>query len=314
MALAELHVVAAIIEDGAGHVLLTQRAAHGEHAGLWEFPGGKMEPGEDAPAALKRELIEELGVEVEPLLRVHCVRWPESHRTLVLDGWRVRVRAGSPHGLQGQALRWISIDKLHELPMPPADAPLCSALRLDQVMWITPALTSERELPAWLTGVDARLHAGIRLVQLRLPAVEAGLFRLVAAALSERCRAVGARWLLNGNAELASVLKADGLHLSSTILRRLAQRPVPRTLIVGASCHDADELEYAARLGLDYATLSPLRQTRTHPDARPLGDAGFAALVRDCPIPVFALGGVSIEDLDHVRVLGAFGVAAIRGV
>ncbi|MEO6065333.1 MAG: Nudix family hydrolase, partial [Lysobacterales bacterium] len=268
----------------------------------------------DAPTALRRELEEELGVEVEPSRRVHCVRWPESHRTLVLDGWRVRVCAGRPRGLQGQALRWAAIEKLHELPMPPADAPLCSAIRLDQIMWITPELSSERELPAWLTGVDARLEAGVRLVQLRLPGVDAELLQLVAAALSERCRAVGARWLLNGNAEWASVLKADGLHLSSPILRRLAQRPAPRRLTVGASCHDAHELKHAARLGLDYATLSPLRETRTHADARPLGDAGFAALARHCPIPVFALGGVSTADLDHVRALGAFGLAGIRGV
>ena len=85
-------------------------------------------------------------------------------------------------------------------------------------------------------------------------------------------------------------------------------------MLVGGSCHSAEELALATRLRLDYATLSPLRVTSTHPDGLPLGDARFALLVRGCPLPVFALGGVAAGDLDHVRALGAFGVAGIRGI
>ena len=310
----ELHVAAGIIEDDQGRVLLSQRAAHGEHPNLWEFPGGKLEPGEDAPAALQRELMEELGVEVMPLRRVHCVRWREPERMLVLDGWRVRVVAGVARGLQGQALLWVPLPKLRATPMPPADVPLCSALQLSEVMWITPGLTSAVDLPDWLSQLDARLERGIRWVQLRLPGADRALLALAAQALAERCRIVGARWLLNGDPEDARVLRADGVHLSAAALRACALplRDVP--FLIGASCHNAEELACAAGLGLDYATLSPLHVTSTHPHALPLGDAQFAALLRDCPLPVFALGGVGIDDLDHVRALGAFGVAGIRNV
>ena len=312
--LRELHVAAGIIEDGFGRVLLTQRGSGGEHPGLWEFPGGKVEQGEEVRAALRRELQEELGVVVAPLRRLHCVRWREPQRVLVLDGWRARVLEGSPQGLQGQALRWVAIDALHAVAMPPADVPLRSALQLCEVMWITPALHSESELTAWLIEVETRLLAGVRLVQLRLPGTEKSLLRTAAALLGKRCRAVGARWLLNGKPEDALLSEADGLHLSSSALRDFRERKVARATLVGASCHNADELARAANLGLDYAVLSPLRATSSHPQAIPLGDMRFAALVRDCPLPVFALGSVSSGDLDHVRALGAFGVAGIRGV
>ncbi len=310
----ELHVVAGIIEDQQGRVLLSQRAMHGEHPGLWEFPGGKVEAGEIAPAALQRELREELGIETSPTHRVHFVRWREPDRMLMLDGWRVDVRQGTPVGLQGQALCWVAREDLRTLPMPPADAPLCSALQLEEVVWITPGFDPQASWEPWLEAVDARLVAGVRLVQLRLPNLEGEPLRRAAVLLADRCRAHGARWILNGSPEDAMALGAHGVHLSSRALRQCAARPTHPGLVAGASCHDAKELAHAARLGLDYAFLSPLRPTASHPDAEPLGDARFAALVRDCPLPVFALGGVGRSDLAQVQALGAFGVAGIRGI
>ncbi len=312
--LPELPVVAAIIGDEAGRVLLAQRAEHGEHPGLWEFPGGKVEHGENAPAALRRELMEELGVDAEPRCRVHRVRLHEPGRVLVLDAWRVDIRAGCPSGRQGQALRWVDVDALHSVCMPPADAPIRSALRLHEIMWITPGLVNERQLPEWLRALDLRLRGGVRLVQLRLPGVDPLLGRRAAHLLGDRCRAAGARWLVNDESSALEASAADGLHLTASALRRCDARPLPASKLVGASCHDARELAVAARLGLDYVTLSPLRVTPTHPGAVPLGDAAFESLARDCPLPVFALGGVGRHDLDQVRALGAFGVAGIRGV
>jgi 8-oxo-dGTP diphosphatase len=81
---------------------------------------------------------------------------------------------------------------------------------------------------------------------------------------------------------------------------------------VGASCHDADELERAALIGADFATLSPVRATASHPGASPLGWERFAELVREARLPVYALGGAGPEDLDRARASGAQGVAGIR--
>ncbi len=324
-ALPELHVVAAVLEDDAGRVLVSRRAARGEHPSVWEFPGGKVEAGEDARSALRRELIEELGIEAEAMRRVHRVRWPEARRTLVLDGWRVRIVRGEPAGLQGQPLRWVPKQELAELDMPPADAPLCSALRLDEILWITPPLRAEQDLPEWLRTLDAKLDAGVRLLQLRLPGVDRERLLQVAAVVAGRCRTRGARWLLNGGIEDAIAAGADGVHFSAEALRRLdagiGNNSVMRLswtgldgnrLLLGASCHDADELARCARHAFDYATLSPLRATPSHPDIEPLGEKRFAELVRQCPLPIFALGGVGRADLEHVRSLGAFGVAGIH--
>jgi len=309
-----LHVVAGIIEDDRGRVLLSQRAEDGEHPGLWEFPGGKVESGEHARVALRRELREELGIDAAPSRRVHCVHWREPNRLLLLDGWRVAVRNGTPQGLLGQALRWVALDGLRALRMPPADGPLCSALQLDEVMWITPELDPHGGWVGWLAAVEARLRAGVRLVQLRLPNVDRELLYRAAGLLAAGCRTRGARWVLNGCVEDAVALGAHGVHLSARALRQCGARPDHPDLLAGASCHDAEELAHAAQVGLDYAVLSPLRATPTHPDAEALGDAKFATLVRDCPLPVFALGGVGTSDLEHVQALGAFGVAGIRGV
>jgi 8-oxo-dGTP diphosphatase len=92
------------------------------------------------------------------------------------------------------------------------------------------------------------------------------------------------------------------------------QRPVPPEYVVAASCHDETELRQAARIGADFAVLSPVHATRSHPNARPLGWAEFARLRMISDIPVYALGGVTADDLETARVAGAAGLAMIHGI
>lgn len=120
-------VVGAALIDGRGRVLVQQRPAGKQHAGLWEFPGGKIEAGETPEAALCRELHEELTITVDAgdltaegfatgpgivLLLFGCRRWQ-----------------GAPVATDGATLRWIEAGALSELPMPPADVPLIPAVR-----------------------------------------------------------------------------------------------------------------------------------------------------------------------------------------
>jgi 8-oxo-dGTP diphosphatase len=83
---------------------------------------------------------------------------------------------------------------------------------------------------------------------------------------------------------------------------------------VGASCHDHEELQRAAALGLDYALLSPLRPTASHPESAPLGWTRFGELVETVPLPVYALGGLAPQDLGEAFQHGAQGIAAIRSL
>jgi 8-oxo-dGTP diphosphatase len=124
-------VVAGLV-GSAGRVLVTQRRADQAHPLEWEFPGGKIEPGEAPEAALARELREELGVEVQSAERL--IRYPHAYpeRTVWLDMWIVSGWKGEPHGLDGQALKWVEPTRLHDEDILEADQPIIAALTIDR--------------------------------------------------------------------------------------------------------------------------------------------------------------------------------------
>ena len=129
---AVIHVVAGAVLDAAGRVLIAQRPKLTHLAGGWEFPGGKLEPGEDRVAGLARELREEIGITIgapRPLIRV---RHAYPTRAVLLDVWVVRRYSGEPRGLDGQALRWCTQDELATADLLPADKPIVAALRLPE--------------------------------------------------------------------------------------------------------------------------------------------------------------------------------------
>jgi len=127
-----VHVVAAALIDAAGRVLIAQRLPGTHLAGGWEFPGGKLQPGEERLAGLARELREELGIGIHtprPLIRV---RHAYPSREVLLDVWVVKTYRGEPRGLDGQALRWCTQDELAATELLPADGPIVAALRLPE--------------------------------------------------------------------------------------------------------------------------------------------------------------------------------------
>jgi 8-oxo-dGTP diphosphatase len=124
-----IHVVAAAVIDAAGRVLIAQRPPGKHLAGGWEFPGGKLEAGEEREAGLARELEEELGITIEaprPLIQVNHA-YPS--RDVLLDVWVVKSYRGEPRGLDGQALRWCTLEELDQADLLPADGPIVQALR-----------------------------------------------------------------------------------------------------------------------------------------------------------------------------------------
>ncbi|WP_426167292.1 8-oxo-dGTP diphosphatase MutT [Sandarakinorhabdus sp. DWP1-3-1] len=125
-----VYVAAAALVDSAGYVLVAQRPEGKSLAGLWEFPGGKLEPGETPEVALVRELGEELGINVVPAqLRPLCFAshaYREFH--LVMMVYLCRAWLGEPLGFIDQPVQWCSLEELAALPMPPADRPVLAAL------------------------------------------------------------------------------------------------------------------------------------------------------------------------------------------
>jgi 8-oxo-dGTP diphosphatase len=304
-----VEVVAAVIERPDGSFLLAQRPAGKVYAGYWEFPGGKVEPGEPLAEALGRELHEELGIDVAVahpwIVRIYA--YP--HARVRLNFFRVRAWRGEPHGKEDQQLAWQHLSALGVAPLLPANGPVLRALELPFEYAITHA--GEMGEEEQLHRLDQRLAQGLRLIQVREKDMPSSALERFAGAVIARARAYGAKVLINSDIELATRLGADGVHLAAAQVARLPRRPpLPWC---AASCHNAAELARAAQIEADFAVLGPVHATPTHPQATVLGWDGFAALAQGAALPVFALGGLAPKDLESAWRRGAHGVAMIRG-
>jgi 8-oxo-dGTP diphosphatase len=307
-----IHVAAAAVFDARGRVLIARRHEHRHQGGLWEFPGGKVETGESVTAALRRELQEEVGItvrEARPLIRV---RHDYGDKAVLLDVWRVDAFDGEAHGREGQPLAWVGPEALTGYDFPAANAPIVSAVRLPARYLITPE--PDPDLEAFLATLAACLRRGISLVQLRAKTLSSSDYLQLARWVLPLCREHGARLLLNAEPQLAMEVGADGVHLTSARLRTLAARPLDRRHWVAASCHTAQDLAHAEAMGADFAVLSPVAATASHPETSPLGWERFQALSDGVALPVYALGGMRQDDLAMAFRHGAQGIAAIRGL
>ncbi|MGO2415958.1 MAG: Nudix family hydrolase, partial [Cobetia crustatorum] len=289
------------------------RPATVDQGGLWEFPGGKLAPYETGLEALKRELCEELGIEItraQPLIRIHH-EYPDKH--ILLDVWETRQFSGEPFGREGQAVRWVEIADLYNYAFPAANLPILRAVALPREYLITPEEADEAIFETRL--IRALDEDGVRLVQLRAKELDEAAYIARAEKALAICHARGARLLLNAEPAMLDKVDADGIHLTSVRLAELAEkgeRPIPDNKWLSASTHDQQQLDQAGQVVCDFVSLSPLRVTPSHPERPPLGWHDFQSLVEQACMPVYALGGMSRHDSDHARAVGAQGIASIR--
>lgn len=305
-----IHVAAAAIQNQNGQILLSKRHPGSHQGDLWEFPGGKLEPGESVVSALHRELQEELGIQISehrPLIRI---RHDYSDRRVLLDVHLVTDWQGEPRGLENQPVRWVATAKLDTYPMPAADMPIICALQLPSIYLITHPQIADSE--QFLENLRHALEQGIRLVQFRVFGLKKIQHKLLAQSSLDLCREYGARMLLNHDVQLVQELNAHGVHLNRRQLQALDRRPSLKDKLVSASCHSLIELRQAQALGADFAVLSPVLPTQSHPDADLLDWDGFAAIVDQINIPVYALGGMRLDLLQRAWTAGAQGVSGIR--
>ncbi|MDR5859573.1 Nudix family hydrolase [Halomonas eurihalina] len=306
-----VHVAAAAIISADGReVLLARRPSNVDQGGLWEFPGGKLAPYETGLEALKRELHEELGVEIrraQPLIRIHH-EYADKH--VLLDVWQVHDFAGEPFGREGQAVRWVPMEELHSYPFPAANLPILRAVMLPTEYLIS---AEEDDEDVFLERLERAMREdSVRLVQLRAKTLDEDAYVARAEQALALCRRFGARLMLNGEPSLLERVDADGIHLTSDRMMSLERRPISEEKWLSASTHDQVQLTQAHRIGCDFVTLSPLRTTPSHPEVAPIGWHDFQQLVEHAGMPVFALGGMTRHDANHARAVGAQGIASIR--
>jgi 8-oxo-dGTP diphosphatase len=303
-----VEVAAAVLQKPDGTFLLAQRPADKIWAGYWEFPGGKVEPGETAHHALVRELREELGIEV-------VTAWPwitrvftYSHATVRLHFFRVTDWRGELHPHEGQQFAWQYLPEVSVSPILPANAPVLRALSLPVSYAISNA--TELGVEEFLKQLQVRLGDGLRMVQLREKAMAREELRGLALRMLGMMRPCGAKLILNADIDLAQEIGADGVQLTSAQLASLAQRPALEWC--GASCHCIEELRRAESLGCDFALLSPVLPTLSHPGESSLGWEKFAEISAGCSIPVYALGGMTQDSMKLAWQHGAHGIALLR--
>lgn len=303
----EVAVAVLLRHDGA--VLLARRPRGKVYAGYWEFPGGKVEPGEPVADALRREIREELGVEIARAHPWITRTFSYPHASVCLHFHRVFAWRGEPRALEHEALAWQQPDSVGMEPLLPANGPVLRSLLLPAEYAISRA--GDLGVERFVSRLEARFRGGLRLLQVR----EKSLGREALQDLVRRVVALasthGAKILVNADAALAREAGADGVHLTAVQLRRVATRP--DIAWCGASCHSIEELRLAESLGVDFAVLGPVRATPSHPDSVPLGWERFREIATGASIPVYALGGMTPRDLDQARTCGAHGVAMVRG-
>jgi 8-oxo-dGTP diphosphatase len=297
-----------VILRSDGHFLLARRPAGKVYAGYWEFPGGKAERNEPLSQALARELHEELGIEVTRAYPWIVQRYIYPHAHVQLHFFRVVGWNAEPRPREQQSLVWAKLGEIGVGPMLPANGPVLRALGLPTRLGITCA---EREgVTAFLRRLHAALAGGLRMVMVREREMSATRLLSFASEVAVRCHADGAQVVVNGSIEVALASRADGVHLPARDLMAAVQRPdIP---LCGASCHDEVELAHAAQLGLDYVVLGPVHSTPSHPHHRPMGWPRFAELIRNFPLPVYAIGGMSEQHLEQGWQSGAHGIAMLR--
>jgi len=316
-----LEVAAGVVIDANGRLLLGQRPEGKSYAGWWELPGGKLEPGETAMQALKRELHEEVGIEVTEATPWVTYVHEYPHATVRLAFCRVTGWRGEPRGLENQALSWVDPRQ----PLQVLEAGLGGGhllpATLPPVRWLSLPdryLVLDVKSPADVAGHLERtaraLGAGIRLLQFRAPEWQGGaddpqLLEAMRQTLA-LARSAGARLLVNSAHPESWWSEADGVQMRAADLGRLGTRP--QVGLLGVSCHSTDDLLRARQLEADFALLGPVLATATHPGHPGLGWDAFARLNAEAGMPVLAIGGQSPATLEIARQHGAHGIAGIR--
>jgi 8-oxo-dGTP diphosphatase len=300
-----LQVAVGVVKNPEGKILISHRHAALHQGGLWEFPGGKIEPSETAELALARELNEELNITVTAASPLITIRHRYPDRFVQLNVFLVEQFSGEAKSLEGQPFKWVAPYELDQYVFPAANRPIVAAARLPEYY----AILDDTDPDLILPNLQKILNRGIKLIQARLKSLSPDSVATFIEQAYPLCRQHRAVLLMNSAVDCS--IAVDGIHLTSLDLMALTARP-ENIKWLAASCHNLEQLQHAQNIGVDFAVLAPVLPTQTHPGAPSLGWEQLAELVAEVNLPVYALGGMTESCLATARQHGGQGIAAIR--
>lgn len=305
-----VQVAVAVIINSDNQVLISKRASDVHQPDCWEFPGGKVESNESVASALVRELKEELGIEILEYKYLMSVPYDYGDKKVCLQTYRVSKYSGQEHGCEKQPIKWVDIDELSTYQFPEANIAILNCLNLPDMIQITGHFSNLEEL---LNKSKSCIDKGVSMIQFRAHQLDDESYRHHAECLLNLCHQHQVKLILNRAIDVAAAIKADGIHLNRFELMKYQQRPCAEQLSLSASCHNIKELKQAEALSADFCLLSPVKTARSHEAGVSLGYEKFAELVASCSVPVYALGGMQLSDIERIKRAGGFGIAAVSG-
>ncbi len=307
------HVAVGVIYNTTKDKVLISKRLRNQHlAGYWEFPGGKVESNEDVETALKRELFEELGIVVSKAETFTSVSHDYPNKKVLLDVWKVTDWSGIPESRENQEFCWVSIHELNKYKFPDANKYIIQSISLSP-MYVISKESYENYSHLYLVTEECFI-AGLKIFQLRLKIDKNKSIQKIVKKLSEVADKYNSKIILNGLATDIDKYPIDGVHFNANELMRHDNRPISEEYILGASCHNEEELIKAAEIKVNYAFLSPVQHTASHPDVIAIGWERFRSLIKEVNFPIYALGGMMPTDLKTAKNYGAYGIAMLGGV
>ncbi|GFZ78874.1 hypothetical protein GCM10011403_22520 [Pseudohongiella nitratireducens] len=321
-----LHVAVGVIRNDSDEILIARRNSQQHQGGKWEFPGGKVEQGENVSTALARELKEELGIEVkhdQPLCQIrHC--YPDRH--VFLEVREVTRFSGKPIGLEGQPLQWLAASEMDPGIFPAANQAIVRAARLPRnIAIINNSHDAEQDWPSVIAGFSAlppQCWLRLRAITGSTPSQYLQKTKdFLISSTRNRPLLIDLDVSLQSIAELEALrekvlglgLPGWGYYANKQVLAAMSEQrpPLLENITIGASCHNQQEYQLAVDKGMDFVIASPVASSTSHPENPGMGWRAFAAIAKTGMMPCFAMGGLSQQDYHLARQSAAYGIAGI---
>lgn len=305
-------IAVGIVFNQYQQVLISKRGVDKHLANFWEFPGGKVEKDESFKFALRRELCEELGINITKTIKILEYQHSYEDRLLDFQFYKVIAYDGNVQSKEGQQIRWINVKELSSVNLPAANKGVISALSLPNLYMIADEKFFRTNL---ISCVEQQLINGIKVIQHRASADSSkSIFIQNALQIKLLCEKYQAKYVANCNLEWIGDIEPHCIHLTSENLKIISSKNLNagQHEYFSASCHNQEEVELANKLEVKCILIGPVNVTKSHSGMAAIGWKRFSELCHHSNAPVYALGGLELNDYKTAPIYGAQGIAAIR--